>query len=34
LHGLLTKVRNLGVTLISVTASGPFTTDSPEEQHH
>lgn len=30
LHGLLTKVRNLGVTLISVTASGPFTTDSPE----
>jgi hypothetical protein len=28
LHGLLTKVRNLGVTLISVTSSGPFTTDS------
>jgi hypothetical protein len=30
LHGLLTKVRNLGVTLISVTSTGPFATDSQE----
>jgi len=38
LHGLLAKVRDLGVTLISVTPvndaqRGEIATDSPEQQH-